>query len=343
MNTSTATAPTFATAATTAATSSPPAASTGIPVVVTSRTIPAEGVISLELRAHGGGDLPEWQPGAHIDLVLHDDLVRQYSLCGDPTDRTSWRIAVLLEEAGRGGSRRVHEALGPGSELRVRGPRNHFRLEPADRYLFIAGGIGITPILPMLAAAEASGAQWSLIYGARRRGTMAFADELTARYGDKVVLHPQDTHGLIDLDTALGEVSREGEAALVYCCGPGPLLDAVEERCDASVLERLRVERFHASGPDTSACDESFEIEVASTGDVLTIGTQESILDVLRAKGYPVDSSCEEGTCGTCETAVIEGTVDHRDSVLTAKEKAKGELMMTCVSRASCPRLVLDI
>ncbi|MBW8801741.1 MAG: ferredoxin reductase, partial [Streptomyces sp.] len=156
-------------------------------LVVDRRDTAADGVLALTLRHPLGEQLPRWEPGAHIDVVLGPGLERQYSLCGDPADRTAWRIAVLREPVGRGGSAHVHEQLGQGDKVRVRGPRNHFALRPAPRYRFIAGGIGITPILPMLAAAEAEGAEWTLLYGGRTRESMAFTEELS-RYGDRVTV-----------------------------------------------------------------------------------------------------------------------------------------------------------
>ncbi|MYS50363.1 oxidoreductase, partial [Streptomyces sp. SID6013] len=206
-------------------------------LVVGRRETAADGVLALTLRHPLGEPFPAWEPGAHVDVVLGPGLERQYSLCGDPADRTQWRIAVLRETDGRGGSAHVHEEVRTGGKLRVRGPRNNFRLERASRYRFVAGGIGITPILPMLAAAEDAGAEWSLLYGGRTRAGMAFTREL-GRYGDRVTVVPEDESGLLDLAPVLDDLPPD---TLVYCCGPGPLLDAVEARCPAG---RLRVERF---------------------------------------------------------------------------------------------------
>lgn len=304
-------------------------------LVVERRESAADGVLALTLRHPLGEELPAWEPGAHVDVVLGPELERQYSLCGDPADRSAWRIAVLREPEGRGGSARVHEQLGEGDKVRVRGPRNHFRLEPAARYRFVAGGIGITPILPMLAAAEAAGAQWTLLYGGRTRNSLAFAGEL-ARYGDRVMLRPQDEFGLLDLEAVTGDLPDD---ALVYCCGPGPLLDAVEARCPAG---RLRVERFTPKEQPAAANGE-FEVELAQSGRTVTVGPDVSVLDAIRAAGVEVLFSCTEGTCGTCETDVLDGTPDHRDSVLTDAERESGETMMICVSRCRGKRLVLDL
>jgi ferredoxin-NADP reductase len=306
--------------------------------VVLRRRDAADGVVVLELREAGDRPLPAWEPGAHVDLLLPDGP-RQYSLCGNPADRHVWRIAVLEEVHGRGGSRYVHEWLHPGMPVRVRGPRNHFPLLAAPEYLFVAGGIGITPILPMIAAAEAAGARWDLVYGGRRRSSMAFLDEL-ARYGDRVTVAPQDETGLLDLDGLLG-VPREG--TLVYCCGPEPLLAAVEERSAHWPSGALRVERFTAKPLAEPVLTGSFDVELALSGMTLTIPPDRSILEVVEEAGVPVMSSCSEGTCGTCETPVLDGEVDHRDSVLTADEQAAGDCMMICVSRARCARLVVQL
>ena len=303
-------------------------------VVLAAKERVADDVVRLTLRAPDGGALPAWEPGAHLDLVLGPDLVRQYSLCGDPADRSVLQVAVLREPDGRGGSAHVHERLTDGETLRVRGPRNHFALEPAPRYLFVAGGIGITPLVPMIAAAEAAGARWRLLYGGRTRASMAFAAELEDRYGDRVELVPQDERGLLDLDAAL---AAEPGAA-VYCCGPEPLLAAMEERCAPGTLH---VERFTAK-PDSGA-KTAFEVELAQSGRTLAVPPDRSVLEVVEESGVPVLSSCREGTCGTCETGVLAGVPDHRDAVLTPAEQEAGDVMMICVSRCAGPRLVLDL
>ncbi|MBW8795234.1 MAG: oxidoreductase [Streptomyces sp.] len=305
-------------------------------LVVGERESAADGVVALTLRHPLGEELPDWEPGAHVDVALGPELERQFSLCGNPGDRSGWRIAVLREPDGRGGSAYVHDQLGVGDKVRVRGPRNHFRLEPALRYRFVAGGIGITPILPMLAAAEAAGAEWTLLYGGRTRRSMAFTGEL-ARYGDaRVTVVPQDESGLLDLAAVLDDVP---DGTLVYCCGPGALLDAVEERCPAGVL---RVERFQPK-VQQGAVEREFEVVLAQSGRTLTVAPGVSVLDTVRAAGVEVLYSCTEGTCGTCETDVLEGEPDHRDSVLTEEERAAGETMLICVSRCRGGRLVLDL
>jgi ferredoxin-NADP reductase len=316
-----------------------PAGEPELDLVVARRAAVADGVITLDLRDPAGAALPGWAPGAHIDLILGPGLIRQFSLCGDPADRGGWRIAVLREPAGRGGSAHVHDAVSAGSRVRARGPRNHFRLEPADRYLFIAGGIGITPIVPMLAAADAAARPWTLTYGGRTAASMAFLPELEARYPGRVRIRPQDETGLLDLP---GLLAQPEPGTLVYGCGPAPLLDALQACCAGWPAGALHAERFSpaASGAPSGP---GFEIELAQAGLTLTVPPGRSILDVVDAAGVPVLSSCTEGTCGTCETAVLAGVPEHRDSVLSPAERAAADTMMICVSRSLTPRLVLDI
>ncbi|MEU0513201.1 PDR/VanB family oxidoreductase [Amycolatopsis sp. NPDC006125] len=300
----------------------------------------AAGVVRLTLRHPAGEPLPEWEPGAHLDLVLGEGLVRQYSLCGDPADRSVLQVAVLREPDGRGGSAWVHDRLSTGDTVRIRGPRNHFRLVDSPRYLFVAGGIGITPIVPMIARAEASGADWRLVYGGRSRASMAFREELVARYGDRVEIRPQDETGLLDLDALLG--SPRDDVA-VYCCGPEPLLAAVEQRCAAWPPGSLHVERFSPKAGADAGERTTFEVELAASGRTVTVPPDKSILAAVEEAGVSVLSSCQEGTCGTCETPVLDGVPDHRDSLLTESERAANDTMMICVSRSCGPRLVLDL
>ncbi|TFV67046.1 UNVERIFIED_ORG: oxidoreductase [Bacillus sp. AZ43] len=304
------------------------------------RTDGAEGVVVLDLRDPSGRELPGWAPGAHVDLRLPGGLTRQYSLCGDPADRSVWRIAVLREPESRGGSAHVHDALLQGAEVDVRGPRNHFPLVPAPRYLFIAGGIGITPILPMIDAADAAGAEWELHYGGRSRRSMAFLEALDEAAGQRVTLHPQDEVGLIDLDALLGTPRPD---TLVYCCGPEPLLVAVEQRCGAWPEGALHLERFAPKDVGEPVLTDAFEVELSLSGLSLTVPPEKSVLQVVEEAGIAVLSSCTEGTCGTCETAVLSGEVDHRDSLLTPAEQQANDTMFICVSRAACPRLVLEL
>lgn len=304
---------------------------------VAARREAADGVVALRFEAVDG-ELPGWTPGAHVDVAPDGGRLRQYSLCGDPCDRDGWRIGVLDVADGRGGSRWIHEHVRVGDEVTLTGPRNHFAFESAPSYQFVAGGIGITPLLPMLRAAEEAGADWRLAYGGRRRSSMAFLDELQV-YGDRVAVLPQDEVGLLDLPAILGE-PVPGRA--VYACGPEPLLAALEAAMEGRACEHLHLERFSLKAP-VDASGDAFEIEVASTGARVTVGEGVSIIDALAEAGIDVDFSCREGTCGTCETRVLGGVPDHRDSILTAEEREANDCMMVCVGRCRSGPLVLDI
>ncbi|GAA1521517.1 PDR/VanB family oxidoreductase [Sphaerisporangium rubeum] len=307
---------------------------------VTATTPIAAGVRLLTLARPSGDPLPAWTPGAHLDLLLTPGLVRQYSLCGDPHDPSAYQVAVLRETSGRGGSAHVHDHLAEGDTIRARGPRNHFPLVSSPRYLFVAGGIGITPILPMITEASARGADWRLLYGGRTRTSMAFADRLTRDHPDQVELYPEDETGLLDLHTLLAVPHPD---TLVYCCGPEPLLAATEQQCATWPQGTLRVERFVPKPENPTAPRTAFEVELTLTGKTLTVPADRSILQVVEEAGVPILSSCREGTCGTCETTVLDGTPDHRDSLLTEDERAAGDVMFICVSRATSPRLVLEL
>jgi len=303
------------------------------------RTDPAPDVAVFHLAAFDGGPLPAWQPGAHVDLMLPGGQNRQYSLCGDPADRDIWRIGVLREPDSRGGSEFLHRWGRPGLRLLARDPGNHFRFEPAtDRVLFIAGGIGVTPLVPMLRRAADLGLAYHLVYGARSRSTLAFADELLSLHGDHVTLWPEDEKGLLPL----GELMEEhGQTASVYCCGPAGLLDAVEARFGAHP-DRLHVERFAPRdiGP---VVNRPLQVMLARSGLTLDVRADRTILDTVTRAGVDVLSSCEDGICGTCETRVLEGTPEHRDSVLDRTQRASGATMMICCSRAASDSLVLDL
>jgi ferredoxin-NADP reductase len=307
-------------------------------LLVTDSVVVADDVVALTLAAEDGSPLPPWTPGAHIDLMLGEDLVRQYSLCGSPGDRRTWRLGILRAPDSRGGSKAVHADLHDGAVVRVRGPRNHFPLVASPHYLFIAGGIGITPVLPMIAEAEAAGADWRLVYGGRTRASMAFVDDLAA-YGDKVTLVPEDERGMLDLDAELG-VPREG--TLVYACGPSGLLDAVEMRCAPWPPGSLHLERFSAKAAAPTGNTE-FELVLQRSGLTLSVPADQSVFEVCKQAGISVVGSCLEGICGTCETEVVDGDVDHRDSVLNEEEREANEYMMICVSRCRSAQLTLDL
>jgi ferredoxin-NADP reductase/DMSO/TMAO reductase YedYZ heme-binding membrane subunit len=311
------------------------------PVRVTELRWAAEDVVALRLAAVDGDRLPAWEPGAHVDLVLPSGRVRQYSLCGDPADRAGYRLGVLRVPGGRGGSSEIHQ-LRAGQAIAVRGPSNHFPLTLAEHYLFVAGGIGITPLLPMIRRVESAGIDWQLLYGGRSRDSMAFTDELPAPTGDRIHLVAQDTDGLPDLTRAL---SATPEGAVVYCCGPEPLIAAVEQAMAADFPNRhLHVERFAprqtSTGPHTTA---TFDVELARSGRVLAVPADRSLLAVIRDAVPAALSSCEQGFCGTCELRVLNGTPDHRDDVLPASERDRTDVIYPCVSRSRGPRLVVDL
>lgn len=303
----------------------------------------AEQVVSIELVDPHGAPLPHWEPGAHLDIVLASGLIRQYSICGGPADRSSYRIAVLREEISRGGSKEIHESALVGRCFSFRGPRNHFELVDADRYLFIAGGIGIAPILPMVLDASVHERHWKLVYVGRRRAGMAFLEDVSQIAGGEVDVVARDEADRPDLASALAACTP---GTLVYCCGPAGMLASVEEHC-ARLLgpDALHVERFTAppAGPDaTEAPAEDFEVELARTGVVLSVPANRSLLRVVLDAVPSHLYSCEEGYCGTCEARVLDGEPDHRDTVLTDEERAD-QKMILCVGRSRSPRLVLDL
>ncbi|MGW7524043.1 PDR/VanB family oxidoreductase [Streptomyces sp. NPDC054783] len=290
-------------------------------LLVTSRETVAEGVVQLRLE---GRDLPCWEPGAHLDLVLPSGLVRQYSLCGDPEDTSSYTVATRLVEDGRGGSREVHEQVTEGTELEVRGPRNRFPLVEAESYVFVAGGIGITPLLPMLRALPEHAA-WRLLYAGRDRASMPFLEEVEKLGRDRVTV----VEGRPDLD-ALGV----SEGAAVYCCGPEGLMAAVAAR-----FPGVRLERFAPRTPSEGTSD--FQVELRRSGRTLTVPADSTVLAAVRRELPDTAYSCEQGFCGTCQQRVLEGEIDHRDELLTDEER--GDSMLICVSRARSDRLVLDM
>jgi ferredoxin-NADP reductase len=299
----------------------------------------ADRVLAVTLESMAGLDLPRWDAGAHIEVVLPSGLVRHYSLCGDIADRSAYRIAVLHEEAGRGGSAEFHRVIRAGAVLEVRPPRNNFALDPAPEYLFLAGGIGVTPLVSMVQQAQRSGTPWRLVYGGRSLARMAFAGELAAAGGGRVRIVPEDTEGRPELTPLIASVHPSG---LIYACGPAPMLDQAAELCAASSrTSSLRVERFAVPAVDTAGA--AFEVELARCAITVPVGPGETILQALLARGVPAPYSCENGYCGSCEAVVLDGEPDHRDTYLTDDEKAESFTMMICVSRSAGGRLVLDL
>jgi tetrachlorobenzoquinone reductase len=317
-------------------------ASTGEERILTLRlrriTWEAPGVLSLDFVDPEGRELPAFGAGAHVDLHLPNGLVRQYSLCGDPEDRTVYRVGVREVEGGRVSSV-IHHELRPGALIPVGVPRNNFPLVPSPRYLFVAGGIGITPMLPMLREANRIGAQWTLLFCTRRAEETPFLDEARA-LGGEVSLHVSEAGTRLDVPARLA--GRPADTVL-YCCGPERLMTAVEEATAAWPEGTVRFEWFAPRARPEDEASGAFQLVCAQSGLALTVPPERSVLEVLAEAGIEVPRSCEQGVCGTCECRVLEGEVDHRDSILSAAERAANQVMMTCVSRAKGTRLVLDI
>ncbi len=314
------------------------------PVVVQSAEQAADGILRLRLVSPDGKPLPRWSPGSHIDVECGDTgLSRQYSLCGDPAETGVFEIAVLREADGRGGSAWMHANATPGARLRIRGPRNHFRMdESASKLILIAGGIGITPISAMARRAQELGLDYELHYSGRSRGCMALADELEVLHGDRLHLHVKDEGSRADYAALLAE-PRAG--AQVYACGPQGLLDALAGCCAAWPEDALRVEHFHSTlGTLDPSKEQAFEAVLKDSGIVITVPADQTLLTALRGANIDVQSDCEEGLCGSCEVRVLEGDIDHRDVVLTRAEREANNKMMACCSR-SCggKKVVLEL
>jgi ferredoxin-NADP reductase len=314
-----------------------------VALVVADRKVVAhdQDVIALSLTAPDGGNLPRWHPGAHIDVHLPSGRVRQYSLCGDPDVTDTYRIAVRRIPSGGGGSVEVHDELAVGTAITTSGPRNAFPLavpgygSPTQRFRFIAGGIGITPILPMLAQAQRLGVQWSMVYTGRSLDSLPFLDEL-ARFGDRIVIRTDDVDGLPSAADLLGACP---DGTTVCACGPAPLLTALRTRLVDRDDVELHFERF-AAPPVVDGHE--FSVSLASTGATVRVGADETMLTALNRAGVHAPYSCQQGFCGTCRTRVVSGVVEHRDTLLTDPERAGG-MMLICVSRGSGDDLVIDL
>jgi ferredoxin-NADP reductase len=299
----------------------------------------ASEVVLIALAAADGSRLPDWTPGAHVDLLLPNGMVRQYSLCGDRWNAHLYQLAVSRKSGGRGGSVYVNDCLKVGDTVVVGGVRNNFNLAPSQRYLFIAGGIGITPIVPMIKQAEMMATDWRLFYTGRSRQSMAFQGEL-AGCGDRVWVVPRDERNPVSLQSWLGPVD---EAAKVYFCGPARLMADVSQLCANWPEHSLRSERFAAAPLPAPARSLPFKVVLASTGVTVTVQPGISVLEAIRRAGLNVLSGCQQGLCGTCDTTVLAGFPDHRDSVLSDHDREAGDCMLICVSRSRSTRLVLDL
>lgn len=302
----------------------------------------ARDVITLELRALGGGELPPFEPGAHVDLHLPNGLIRQYSLTNDWRERDRYMIGVGRAADSRGGSSYVHSSIRTGSQLKISVPRNNFALEPdASAFFFIAGGIGITPIMAMIRWCIANKKPWRLLYAARSRQRAAFYEELCALGGDRLQCHFDDERGhVLDAAQALSNWTK-GER--IYCCGPGPLMNAVKDATAHFPSGTVRFEWFSASENDEPLESSSFTVRLERSGAEFEVSEKKSILEVLEEHGLQIPFSCREGLCGTCVTNVRAGEPDHRDYVLSDEERASGKMMTICCSRSKSPVLILDL
>jgi phthalate 4,5-dioxygenase reductase subunit len=292
----------------------------------------ADGINLFEFRDVGGSELPQFSAGAHIAIHVPNGMLRKYSLCNDPAERDRYQVAVKREVNGRGGSCSLIDDVKAGDELTVVAPVNDFGLPPrAQDFLFIAGGIGVTPMMAMIRQVIAEGKRFRLFYCTRSPETTAFLEELSApQFKDMVMIHYDqgDPSRSLDLRPILAE--RKNREHL-YCCGPRPLMEAVRAMTDHWSPTAVHFEAFSEAEthkPD----DKPFKVRLARSGTVLDVSTSTTILEVLREHGLEVPSSCETGTCGTCRTKLLAGEADHRDLVLAEHERK--DTIMICVSRA---------
>ncbi len=311
-----------------------------MPLRVTRNDQIADGIHLLEFRDAGGQSLPVFSAGAHIAIRVPNGALRKYSLCNAPAERDRYLVAVKREVNGRGGSINLIDGVKAGDELMVAPPINDFELpQRAQDFLFVAGGIGITPIMAMIHQTQAEGKRFRLFYCSRSPETTAFRDELGApEFKDKVVIHYDygDPARSLDLKPILAE--RKNREHL-YCCGPRPLMEAVRLMTDHWSSAAVHFEAF-SDAETHKATDKAFKVKLAHSGAVLDVPTDKTILEVLRDHGLEVPSSCETGTCGTCRTKLLAGEADHRDLVLAEHEKA--DTIMICVSRARSDEIMID-
>ena len=294
----------------------------------------------FELRALDGAALPPWTAGAHISVWSPNGSVRKYSLCNDPADTGRYEIAVKRDPAGRGGSVDLVDNTAAGDRLEITAPHNSFDLAAkAASFVFIAGGIGITPIMSMMRALNADGRRYKLYYLTRSRDHTAFAPELEGgEFRGNVVLHHD--HGDPQSSYDLWPVLEKPTSAHVYCCGPRPLLEAVRDMTGHWSKAAIHFESFIDAGAAARPNDKPFTVRLARSGERVAVAPGVSILEAMREHGHDAPSSCESGTCGTCRTTLLEGEADHRDLVLMDDEK--DTQIMICVSRARTPEIAID-
>jgi len=308
----------------------------GMQLVISEVTVAAENVLSLRLKAADGATLPSWDPGAHIELVLPSGRRRHYSLCGDPSDTRSYRIAVLRVPSGRGGSAELHAIAQVGQMITVHGPRNHFPLVTSAAYLFIAGGIGITPLIAMVARVASLGCPWKLVYVGRRRACMAFIEEVAALGAGQVDVMACDERGRPDLG-AIIDAAPSGAA--IYCCGPDRMLREVQQRVVTRDDLILHSECFTGV---TAAGGAAFQVQLHRSRHMLDVPDNRTVLQAVRDVVPGISVGCEQGICGACRTTILAGEADHRDALLSNEERAAGA-MLICVSRARTKKLTLDL
>jgi vanillate O-demethylase ferredoxin subunit len=298
----------------------------------------AAGIHSFEFRAPDGAALPAFTAGAHVDVHLPGGTIRQYSLCNAPHERDRYVVAVKRDAGSRGGSVWLHDHARVGAIFQLGAPRNHFALhEEAPHTVLIAGGIGITPIACMVQRLRALGRSWELHYSVRRRDEAAFLSSIGTQH---VHVHVDAEHGGVPLPLACIVDAAPAEAHL-YCCGPGPMLDAFESAAAVRPSSHVHVERFAPA--QAAATEGGFTVKLARSGGAVRVAPGCTILDALREHGIHVPASCEQGICGTCETRVLAGRPDHRDSLLSGDEKAANNVMMICCSGSRDDVLVLDL
>jgi ferredoxin-NADP reductase len=301
--------------------------------VVTKRELVAPDVVALTLADPDGGLLPSWTPGAHIDVALPSGRRRQYSLCGPPGRRTDYRIAVRRIADGGGGSIEMHDAFDAGDAFEFEGPRNAFYLGTAEHdVLFVIGGIGVTPILPMIQVAEQRGIDWRAIYAGRSREYMPFLEELMLVAPARVTVWADDEHG--GFATVDDLLAGAGPATAVYVCGPTAMLEAVRITRNEHADAPMHYERF---SPPPVVDGIAFELELARSKRVLSVPANRSALEVMRDHDPTTPYSCQQGYCGTCKVKVLAGQVDHRGRNVVGDDE-----MVVCVSRAKGDRLVID-
>jgi vanillate O-demethylase ferredoxin subunit len=317
-----------------------------IAVRVVRKRVEADGICSFELARADGAALPAFAAGSHVDVQLPGGPVRQYSLCNDPSESHRYLIAVLREAASRGGSAAMHDQVHEGSMLAISPPKNHFALaHDASAHLLMAGGIGVTPILCMAERLATVGAAFEMHYAARTRSRMAFVERIArSRFAGRVQLHLDDGDAAQKLDIA-GVLAAQPAGTHVYVCGPRGFMDAVigAARTAGWPDGRIHFEYFAAGDTTARSGDGAFEVLLASSGRVITVEPDQSVIAALASAGVVVPTSCEQGVCGTCLTRVIDGSPDHRDSYLTSEEQAAGDQFLPCCSRSRSPRLVLDL